>query len=207
VIPRDIKIVCLGWGSLIWDPGDLSIDHSEPPETGWLVDGPFLPVEFARQSGGDRITLVLVLGRRSVPVLWTPMLVESLENAKRSLALRECRQPDGQQPSPKVLERFVSEYCGYWSDEESKGSCSDTVGQWAAARNLDAVVWTDFPARFEGVSGQIPTGTEVVNFLRTLSGEVREEAMKYVCKTPRQIRTDYRAQIETELGWKPTSIV
>lgn len=206
MIPTYTKIVCLGWGSLIWGPGDLPIQHSEPPEAGWFVDGPVLPVEFARHSGGDRITLVVVPGRRGVPVLWTQMLVESLEIAKRSLALRECRRPNGG-PSPQAVERFVTKYCGYWSAEESKGRCSAIVSQWAAARKLDAVVWTDFPTKFEGVTGQIPTSTEVLNFLRKLSGEAREKAMRYVCKTPRQIRTDYRDQIETELGWKPTSIV
>ncbi len=33
-----MKIVCLGWGSLIWKPGDLKCN----PE--WQADGPVLPI-------------------------------------------------------------------------------------------------------------------------------------------------------------------
>jgi len=122
------KIVCLGWGSLIWDPGDLRIDNLERPETAWSTDGPFLPVEFARQSGGNRITLVLVPGRRTVPVLWTQMFVDDLETAKRNLAQRECRRLNNQPATQSAIDRFLTEYCGYWSNQASNGNCSDIVG-------------------------------------------------------------------------------
>lgn len=39
-----MKIVVLGWGSLIWNPGDLKINSE------WQKDGPTLPIEFARVS-------------------------------------------------------------------------------------------------------------------------------------------------------------
>jgi hypothetical protein len=48
-----MKIVILGWGSLIWDPRDLP--HQEP----WLDDGPKLPLEFSRISKDRRLTLVI----------------------------------------------------------------------------------------------------------------------------------------------------
>lgn len=46
-----IKCACLGLGSPIWNPGDLSSD--------WMADGPYLPLEFARLSKDGRITLVV----------------------------------------------------------------------------------------------------------------------------------------------------
>jgi len=49
-----VKIAVIAWGSLVWDPRDLDIE----PE--WREDGPLLPVEFARFSGRERLTLVLV---------------------------------------------------------------------------------------------------------------------------------------------------
>ena len=39
-----MKIACLGWGSVIWDPRALPIQRE------WFKDGPFAPVEFTRQS-------------------------------------------------------------------------------------------------------------------------------------------------------------
>ena len=66
-------IACLGWGSLIWDPKDL------PIESGWHTDGPHLPVEFTRVSGGERLTLVITEGALPVSVLWSSLSVTSLE--------------------------------------------------------------------------------------------------------------------------------
>jgi hypothetical protein len=40
--------VCLGWGSLIWDPREL------PIAVEWQTNGPLLAVEFARQSKKGR---------------------------------------------------------------------------------------------------------------------------------------------------------
>jgi hypothetical protein len=48
-----MKIACIGWGSLIWDNGNLDSKGD------WQNDGPMIPVEFARQSKNGRITLVI----------------------------------------------------------------------------------------------------------------------------------------------------
>lgn len=50
-----MKIAILGWDSLIWDPRSLKYDVN----TGWLTDGPKLPIEFARISNDGRLTLVI----------------------------------------------------------------------------------------------------------------------------------------------------
>lgn len=48
-----MRIVLLGWGSLLWSPDGL-------PVTGdWQQGGPVLPIEFSRISSDGRLTLVI----------------------------------------------------------------------------------------------------------------------------------------------------
>jgi hypothetical protein len=48
-----LKIVILGWVSLIWDPRGL------PREGPWQEGGPIFPIEFSRVSNDCRLTLVI----------------------------------------------------------------------------------------------------------------------------------------------------
>ena len=48
-----VKIVFLGWGSLIWNPGTLALAGE------WQFPGPTLPIEFSRISDNGRLSLVI----------------------------------------------------------------------------------------------------------------------------------------------------
>ncbi len=50
-----MPIAVVAWGSLVWCPGSLAM------KTRWRRDGPRLPIEFARISQDDRVTLVIHL--------------------------------------------------------------------------------------------------------------------------------------------------
>src|SRR6185369_1029997 len=120
----------------------------------------------------------------------------------------ECRRRDLRPVAEDRIQRFMNESCGYWvRDGDSRGQCANLVRQWAARRDVEAVIWTDLPARFNGINGQIPNADEVIEFLRHREGQERQNAMDYVMKAPRQISTEYRRQIEERLRWMPTSIV
>ena len=179
-------IVCLGWGSLIWRPCGL------PMVGEWHVKGPDLPIEFARQSGDDRITLVIEHGAEHLPVLWTRLGVGSVDHARRALADREG----------VCLSRFPRSI-GHWNlGGVSQHRESADIGKWARANGADAAVWTALKPRFDGEL-VTPTCEEVVGHLRTLEGPKRTKAEEYVRKAPPQIRTAYRKAIERELGWNP----
>ena len=177
------NIACLGWGSLIWNPGDLPIRGY------WFEDGPLIPLEFARESHDRRITLVVVPTARPVRSLWALMDGEDLKEMRQRLSVREGRTK---------LENI-----GSWSCGEASPCCIPELDEWALARKLDAVIWTALPPRFKEENGTVPEETDVVNCLRKLRGAIRDEAERYIRQAPRQIDTAYRRRIEAEFGWFP----
>ena len=171
-------IACLGWGSLVWDPRELPIQRK------WFADGPFVKVEFLRQSKGNRITLVLDSNARPVRSLWAVMDAADLPGAKEALRSREgCNAVD----------------IGTWSRGSNEPPNIVELPQWANAHGFDAVVWTALSAKFG--NGGAPTADQVVGYLRALSGAARDAAEAYVRRAPKQIDTSYRRKIEAELGW------
>jgi hypothetical protein len=82
-----MRVACLGWGSLVWDPREL------PLRSEWLSDGPTIRVEFVRQSGKEngRITLVILSTAAEVVSKWAEMDSDDLEEAGEMLRIREGR--------------------------------------------------------------------------------------------------------------------
>ena len=177
-------IACLGWGSLVWNPGGLPISSE------WRTNGPTIPVEFTRQSDNGRITLVITNGAPEVPVLWATLAASDMENAKAELAVREG-----------ISSRNISSSIGYWT--RAAASCcpeAEAIGRWAETLDHDGVVWTALRPRF-AKEYRIPSEAEVVAYLANLTGEQRVEAERYCRHAPAQMRTPYRTLIESRLGW------
>jgi len=180
-------IACIGWGSLIWDKRDLDVDGE------WRADGPLLPVEFARKSDNGLITLVLVQGCERVTTLWSVFNTNELNEARESLRVRE-----------RIFPSRGPDLIADWRRGENATCEPDTtISAWAAARNLDAAVWTNLKPKFAGKNGRMPTESEVVAYLQALEGKTRLAAEEYVRRAPRQIATTYRGAIERALGWTP----
>ena len=174
-------IACVGWGSLIWRSGRL------PLAGRWREDGPPLPVEFARESGDGRVTLVAVRDTPESRTLWAPLDAEGLEEARRALRRRE---------------RSAAGTIGCWpAPDDADAVGRDAVARWATERGIDGVVWTALPPRFEREDGRVPRLREVLDHLAGLRGAARVRAERYVRRAPRQIRTPYRRAIERRLGW------
>lgn len=176
-------IACLGWGSLIWEPGALPI-HGD-----WLPDGPWLPIEFGRQSKDQRLTLVIVPEySASVRSLWTCFSLRDLGQAREALRAREDTVP-----------RHISA----WQAGATEDAAPPGIEAWARKRSLDAVVWTGLPPRLDGVE-RLPSADEAVAHLRRLPDEQKRRAENYVRMAPLQIDTPYRRRFESEFGWVPT---
>jgi len=181
-----MRVACLGWGSLIWRPGSLPLAATS---RAWNVDGPELPIEYARQSQNFALTLVLSPDSKVVPALWAELAVGSAAEARAKLARRESRHG-----APENI-------CGLWERGKpvEPGLGVESIAAWAEKRELDAVVWTKLSPLFSGEK-RVPSSAEVLDYLAWLKSEQQAVAFEYVRKTPRQVATGYRPAIEARFG-------
>jgi hypothetical protein len=177
-----MKVVCLGWGSLIKRPGELRLAGE------WQQGGPALPVEFARTSRNGRLTLVLTPGVPLVPTFWVELNYATAESAKVALAEREdC----------KLLA------IGLWPGPAPRHAVgADLIAAWAQEKGLDAVVWTALRPKFQGQSVAPESAEAAVAYLQGLGPEATAAAREYVATAPACVRTPFRAAFEEQLGWR-----
>ncbi|WP_421729387.1 hypothetical protein [Brevundimonas sp.] len=175
-----MTIACIGWGSLIENPGSL------PVVSVWRADGPDLPIEFARQSQDDRLTLVLVEGVPTSKALWCSLDASTLEEAVLALQAREGAK--------------TGKHIGRWplSDPDEYLMASQ-IGEWAQLNGLLGVVWTALPPGMKNSRGQLPSLAEAVAHLGGLDAARLDAASKYIRTAPAQTQTAYRAALEAEL--------
>ena len=121
------------------------------------------------------------------------MSISDLGAARDALADRESM---GRQSRARHI--------GCWPGGDEPGTMGgQTIGQWATAQGLDAVIWTALPPRFGNQNGLAPTEEEVLTHFRNVSAEARRHAEEYVRRAPVQIDTRIRRRLEVELGWSP----
>ena len=182
---KHMKIACLGWGSLIWKPDNLLICRE------WFNDGPLLPIEFVRQSNNGRLTLVISEKAKPVRTLWALMATDDLNTAKQSLRIRE------EIPQSKI-ETSISSII---SNENTDNHIKTVIQQWAKLQNLDAVIWTNLPPKFDNINNKEPTLDKAIQYLTSLDINKQMTAEEYIRKAPRQIDTEFRRKFETTFGW------
>lgn len=188
-----VNIVCIAWGSLIWEPGPLKLASD------WQPDGPALPLEFVRDSDDSaELALVLHAPAPPVPTRWARLDAAGLDDAREMLRRREKIRPE------------YPQWVGSLPDPAPPGLPAKTpaaivacIADWMATRDVDAVVWTALPAKFAGVSERAPSPHEAAALLAGLQGDERARAEEYVRRVPADIRTLYRGVIEERLGWTP----
>jgi len=186
-----MHIAILGWGSLIWDPRNLEIDKSEG-RTGWFDDGPMLPIEFARISNDERLTLVIVPGNKDVQTLYAISKFNELDHAILDMAIREgCAK--------SKIGSYVK------ADRKFKSIFTDiqtNIEYWINSKEeIEAVIWTDLPENFQKKVKLPLTKENTINYLIQLLPHKQSLAEQYIRRAPAIVKTTIRETIEQKFGW------
>ncbi len=178
------NIAILGWGSLLWRPESLAMTSA------WNPDGPLLPLEFARLSGNNTLTLVIHPASPPQQTYWVTSACPSVADARENLGKREgCPTLNPIHALTRTGERFGT----------IAAEVEPLVAAWLAAhQGLDAVVWTGLKSNWN--RGRF-TGENAVAYLRDLEEPTLSAAREYVTRAPPQIQTPIRTQIRAALGW------
>jgi len=181
-----MKIAVIGWGSLIWNPRNINLAFEK-----WRNDGPVLPIEFARKSRDGRITLVIYKPYMCEPekwvrTYWNIIFAKSIDEAIEVLRKRE---------------RTIRQYIAHITTDSDNidDKIKIEIKNWIRDKKLDGAVWTDLPSNI--------SLEEVIPYLQSLQGDTLRRAKEYIEKTPKQIQTPLRREIEKILGWKCISEV
>lgn len=180
-----MQIAVIAWGSLVWTPQTLLLDSR------WYPDGPFLPLEFARISSRDRLTLVIHSSSRVQQTYWAASAFHNVNQARENLRKREGTN--------LALIHFGT------ADGNLSGGVSERIqkmmAEWLESHpSISACIWTGLPSNWnERNQTEFSTG-EAVAYLRKL--EDAQAAREYIEKTPAQIQTDVRAAVRKVLGWQ-----
>jgi hypothetical protein len=189
-----LRIGCLAWGSLLWDPRTLPVGGA------FQDDGPWLPIEFSRVSLDGRVTLVIDPGAPRVRSYWVSLVVGTPEEAMEALGRRE-------KVDPTMASRWIG--CeGRDPGIPRSGDCDpvvrETIRAWLENGSLDAVVWTDLPSRGPAGEAIVPSFDRLLRHLESLPEAARNRAEEYIRRAPAAIRTPNRTRFEQILGWFPT---
>lgn len=179
-----MRIAILVWGSLFWDKRNLETTGE------WFFDGPHLPIEFARISSGNRLTLVIKPTFDTVQTLYAISIFQTLEEARENLRSRE-----GTDNLDNI--GFVDFTINSQQIRQANAFVVDILRQWNEDKNFDVIIWSDFSPNFYNRLNQQFTETNVISFIANLPDEEKRSAIEYIRNTPAQITTRFRKSIET----------
>lgn len=157
------------------------------------MNGPSLPIEFARISRKWPLTLVIYPDASEVQVLWALSVYKILSEAIENLRCRE------ETSTNNIGFICIQNNRSHWHEAHKR--ILPTIRYWAAKKKFDAVVWTDLCSNFKKKTGNELNEDNIIKYLRNLEGETLCKAKTYICKAPEQIKTKIRLRIIQEFGW------
>jgi hypothetical protein len=182
----------LGWGSLIWDLSSLA-----PHVRGdWAMgSGPALAMEFTRVSPKRKGALVVCLDPLHGVGCATNAIASSRTNIHdvvSDLARRE-RAKD---------ERIGAVCLASGHANGSSPEVVDGVRGWCLAEGWAGAVWTDLAPNFEDQLDEVFSVPRAMSYLRTLTGDSLDEAVRYIENAPAATDTPLRRALAADEWWR-----
>jgi hypothetical protein len=184
------RYAVLGWGSLIWDLENLA-PHVRLP---WSMGaGPRLPMEFSRISAKRKMGLVACLDPEigvPCPTHAIASLRGGLDGAIGDLALRER--------APRLR---IGGVCLATGKAQGRAAIVATVRDWCRAAGWTGAVWTDLLPNYAEAEGEPFSVERGMAYLRRLSGDGLDEAVRYIRNAPPETDTPLRRRLAGDPWW------
>jgi hypothetical protein len=188
-----MKIVILGWGSLLWDRRPEFDEQHED----WLFDGPYLKLEFSRVSESRGHALTLVLDKAHGKVCRVAYAFSKRKDPEDTIC--DLRSREG------TIRRKIGFYSRDGSMEQSRDEESfAAIRDWARNKHFDVVVWTDLESNFTNKSkgGKDFSVDSALSHIQSLDPEGKAKAAEYVWSAPDFIDTPVRNALQLQ-PWFP----
>lgn len=185
----------LGWGSLIWDLDNLEAHVRGPWRMG---EGPDLTMEFTRISPKRKHGLVVCLD----PVHGVPCLTHAIASV-RATAEEAALDLAARERAPRAMIGTVCLRTG--ASFGRSDLIVDAVRAWCEAQGWAGAVWTDLESNFHELRGSPFSVPRAIAYLRTLSGESLDEAVRYIENAPSETNTPLRRALAREPWWQDTA--
>lgn len=184
-----MKIVVLGWGSLIWNKGKLRLT------TNWTACGPVLPIEFSRTSDDGRLTLVIDERHGvDVPSRYAFSSLSDLDEAIADLQKREGTPFRNRIGFIDVARNLTCDR----ARAQHPVAC-ERIRAWAEDQELCAVIWTAIGPRFQEKVGVPFSVDAAVRYLAGLQEPTRTSALDYMRRAPADVVTPVRKKVAAVL--------
>lgn len=180
----------LGWGSLIWDLGELA-PHVRLP---WQMGaGPALPMEFCRVSAKRANGLVVCLDAEH----GVPCPTHALRSRRRSLgaAVADLAR---RERAPKSR---IGGVCLATGAVQGRADIAERIALWCEAEGWLGAVWTDLRGNFEETAGTRFSVERGVAYLKDLPGPSLDEAVRYIALAPETTATPLREALAGDPWW------
>lgn len=182
-----MRIAVLAWGSLVWDRKGLAVADDFKP------NGPRLPIEYCRVSGGVRLTLVIDEAFGASCATYSALsAVGDLDAAIENLRLREGM------PGVRGV-GFVDVASVQHSDGamERHPQAVAAIKAWALANGYDAAIWTALASNFhEADKAAEPFLVETaICYLEALDAPKLAAALDYIRSAPPEVQTPVRVAV------------
>lgn len=179
----------LGWGSLIWDLDDLAPNVEGP----WrMAAGPAVPLEFSRVSPKRKMGLAVCID-----------FDHGAPCPTHAIASRRANPMESQEDLA-ARERAPLERIGVWCARtgQGEGRSADLVAAWCEATGAAGAVWTDLTSNYLEYHVEGFSLAHAEDYLQTLSGESRDEAVRYIENAPPGTDTPLRRRLSARAWWR-----